>query len=232
MFLQTWERMSPIKTISQKCPFDAWSVIRSVGRCCFGSSPSLFFPNVLGVRAFETKIDNDDEFDVSPKAAAAAVGGGCQGGVPRVGGGRCAVGTESSIREQRGHRLARLILFHHKKMPNSTRPMKMETLIIFCGQYNDCDETIRGFDAAAHADWGRYYDPQNIFCGQYDCYKILELDYESFGYQQAAPTPKEIWQRWPGPGIQKIRTIRMPNPGFENYPGVRDFSRRATKNGL
>ena len=26
-------------------------------------------------------------------------------------------------------------------------------------------------------DWGTFYDPKGIFCGDYDCYKILGLDY-------------------------------------------------------
>merc|ERR1712032_1169366 len=29
-------------------------------------------------------------------------------------------------------------------------------------------------------DWGTYYDPKSIFCGEYDCYKILGFDYEDF----------------------------------------------------
>lgn len=29
-------------------------------------------------------------------------------------------------------------------------------------------------------DWGSYYDPRNVFCGKFDCYKILGFDYESF----------------------------------------------------
>jgi DnaJ homolog subfamily C member 25 len=49
------------------------------------------------------------------------------------------------------------------------------------------------FDAK-NEDWGSYYDPKNIFCGKYDCYKILGFDYESFGKQ--APTQKEITQRY------------------------------------
>jgi DnaJ homolog subfamily C member 25 len=49
------------------------------------------------------------------------------------------------------------------------------------------------FDAA-NEDWGSYYDPKNIFCGKYDCYKILGFDYESFGKQ--APSAKEITQRY------------------------------------
>lgn len=43
-------------------------------------------------------------------------------------------------------------------------------------------------------DWGTYYDPQNIFCGKYDCYKILGFDYES--YDTIKPTTKEITQRY------------------------------------
>jgi len=26
-------------------------------------------------------------------------------------------------------------------------------------------------------DWGTFYDPKDVFCGQYDCYKILGFDY-------------------------------------------------------
>ena len=29
-------------------------------------------------------------------------------------------------------------------------------------------------------DWGSYYDPKNVFCGQFDCYQILGFDYENF----------------------------------------------------
>jgi DnaJ family protein C protein 25 len=36
------------------------------------------------------------------------------------------------------------------------------------------------FNVKDHLDWGTYYDPQNIFCGKYDCYKILGLDYEEY----------------------------------------------------
>lgn len=43
-------------------------------------------------------------------------------------------------------------------------------------------------------DWGSYYDPQNVFCGKYDCYKILGFDYESFG--KVKPSKKEITQRY------------------------------------
>lgn len=36
------------------------------------------------------------------------------------------------------------------------------------------------FNVKEHLDWGSYYDPKNIFCGQYDCYAILGLNYEEY----------------------------------------------------
>ena len=30
-------------------------------------------------------------------------------------------------------------------------------------------------------DWGNFYDPNNVFCGKFDCYKILGFDYETWG---------------------------------------------------
>lgn len=42
--------------------------------------------------------------------------------------------------------------------------------------------------------WGTYYDPQNIFCGKHDCYKILGFDYEEWG--RAAPSKKELTQSY------------------------------------
>ena len=49
------------------------------------------------------------------------------------------------------------------------------------------------FDAS-NEDWGSYYDPQNVFCGKFDCYKILGFDYESFGKEH--PTTREITKRY------------------------------------
>ena len=43
-------------------------------------------------------------------------------------------------------------------------------------------------------DWGTYYDPQNIFCGSFDCYKILGFDYESFGKNH--PDTRKITKRF------------------------------------
>lgn len=49
------------------------------------------------------------------------------------------------------------------------------------------------FDAS-NTNWGSYYDPQNIFCGKYDCYKILGFDYDSFG--KSPPDTKIITKRY------------------------------------
>lgn len=38
--------------------------------------------------------------------------------------------------------------------------------------------------------WGQYYDPSNIFCGKYDCYKILGFDFETWG--KSPPSKDEL----------------------------------------
>lgn len=43
-------------------------------------------------------------------------------------------------------------------------------------------------------DWGSFYDPNNIFCGKFDCYKILCFDYETWGSDP--PTLKAITQSY------------------------------------
>jgi hypothetical protein len=50
------------------------------------------------------------------------------------------------------------------------------------------------FNIRDHTDWGTYYDPQNVFCGKFDCYKILGFDYESFGKKH--PDRKVITKRY------------------------------------
>lgn len=50
------------------------------------------------------------------------------------------------------------------------------------------------FNPQEHTNWGTYHDPKNIFCGQYDCYRILGFDYESFG--KIKPSTKEITKRY------------------------------------
>ena len=39
-------------------------------------------------------------------------------------------------------------------------------------------------------DWGSFYDPNNVFCGKFDCYKILGFDYETWGADP--PSLKDI----------------------------------------
>ncbi len=41
---------------------------------------------------------------------------------------------------------------------------------------------------------GTYYDPSNIFCGQYDCYKILGFDHLSWG--SSPPDKKDLTQSY------------------------------------
>ena len=55
------------------------------------------------------------------------------------------------------------------------------------------DEEDDNFDPN-NRDWGSYYDPQNIFCGKFDCYKILGFDYESFGKNH--PDTRKITKRF------------------------------------
>lgn len=55
------------------------------------------------------------------------------------------------------------------------------------------DEEDDNFDPN-NRDWGSYYDPQNIFCGKFDCYKILGFDYESFGKNH--PDKRKITKRF------------------------------------
>jgi len=38
------------------------------------------------------------------------------------------------------------------------------------------EETLKDEDL----DWGSFYDPKEIFCGKFDCYKILGFDYTTF----------------------------------------------------
>jgi hypothetical protein len=59
-------------------------------------------------------------------------------------------------------------------------------------QQQQPQEPKDGFNVKTHMDWGSYYDPKNIFCGKYDCYRILGFDYETFG----SPDTKVITKRY------------------------------------
>eukprot|EP00538_Stauroneis_constricta_P006808 CAMPEP_0119550818 /NCGR_PEP_ID=MMETSP1352-20130426/4268_1 /TAXON_ID=265584 /ORGANISM="Stauroneis constricta, Strain CCMP1120" /LENGTH=434 /DNA_ID=CAMNT_0007596787 /DNA_START=109 /DNA_END=1413 /DNA_ORIENTATION=- len=52
-------------------------------------------------------------------------------------------------------------------------------------------EAKEEFNVHTHTNWGTYYDPQNIFCGKYDCYRILGFDFEA-----AVPDTKLITKRY------------------------------------
>lgn len=43
--------------------------------------------------------------------------------------------------------------------------------------------------------WGTYYDPKEIFCGKYDCYKILGFDHELWG-REGPPDIKNITKNY------------------------------------
>ena len=45
-------------------------------------------------------------------------------------------------------------------------------------------------------DWGSFYDPNNVFCGKYDCYKILGFDHETWGANP--PSLKDITKSYRG----------------------------------
>ena len=69
------------------------------------------------------------------------------------------------------------------------------------------------FDAASHFDWGTYYDPKNVFCGQYDCYGILGFDYENFDREK--PSKKMITKRY--------RSLsRHWHPDKSKHPGAKE----------
>lgn len=45
-------------------------------------------------------------------------------------------------------------------------------------------------------DWGSFYDPNKVFCGEYDCYKILGFDHMTWG--RAPPSLKDITKSYRG----------------------------------
>jgi len=46
------------------------------------------------------------------------------------------------------------------------------------------------------ADWGSFYDPNNVFCGEFDCYKILGFNYETWGSKP--PSLRDITKGYRG----------------------------------
>ena len=54
------------------------------------------------------------------------------------------------------------------------------------------EEEEPAYLSADPEQWGTYYDPQQEFCGKFDCYRILGFDFETFG----SPDQKLITKRY------------------------------------
>ena len=62
---------------------------------------------------------------------------------------------------------------------------------------------------AQEEDWGSFYDPKGVFCGEFDCYKILGLDH----YDK--PTTKDI--------TKNFRSLsRVWHPDKNRQKGAKD----------
>lgn len=73
------------------------------------------------------------------------------------------------------------------------------------------EEEEPAFLAAEPDQWGTYYDPQQEFCGKFDCYRILGFDYETFG----SPDTKEITKRY-------RRLSRKWHPDKSKHPKAKE----------
>mmetsp|Transcript_11411 Transcript_11411/g.20837 ORF Transcript_11411/g.20837 Transcript_11411/m.20837 type:complete len:403 (-) Transcript_11411:981-2189(-) len=60
----------------------------------------------------------------------------------------------------------------------------------------EAEEQARLYEATRTMDWGSYYDPKGEFCGSYDCYKILGIDYYETMENGAMPSRSEITKRY------------------------------------
>jgi len=67
------------------------------------------------------------------------------------------------------------------------------------------------FLKAEPEQWGTYYDPQQEFCGKFDCYRILGFDFESFG----SPDQKVITKRY-------RRISRKWHPDKSKHPKAKE----------
>lgn len=84
----------------------------------------------------------------------------------------------------------------HSTMPRSRHSITYTILLLLIASLHptNADETTESEPQTKpvnpDTDWGSFYDPKNVFCGKYDCYKILGFDYFSWG--DAPPSHKEI----------------------------------------
>lgn len=56
-----------------------------------------------------------------------------------------------------------------------------------------CWDTLNTSEAP-EKNWGTYYDPKGVFCGDYDCYRILGFCYDEWG--RKPPTTRELTQSY------------------------------------
>jgi len=76
----------------------------------------------------------------------------------------------------------------------SVRPLLLVSILLLgLTGYSKASDTNDNYETP-EKHWGTYYDPSNIFCGEYDCYKILGFDFETWG--TSPPTRKEITQSY------------------------------------
>lgn len=76
----------------------------------------------------------------------------------------------------------------------STILLSFVTLIVTADSDVDSNETTKEEPIEfPEQHWGQYYDPSNEFCGEYDCYKILGFDFETW---TKSPTKKQLTQSY------------------------------------
>mmetsp|Transcript_19884 Transcript_19884/g.29334 ORF Transcript_19884/g.29334 Transcript_19884/m.29334 type:complete len:388 (+) Transcript_19884:167-1330(+) len=62
------------------------------------------------------------------------------------------------------------------------------------GASNEDADADNNTHAFPEKQWGSYYDPSNVFCGKYDCYKILGFDFEQWG--KSPPDKNDLTQSY------------------------------------
>lgn len=72
--------------------------------------------------------------------------------------------------------------------------------MVYADENSSADADANGEEASEkkyefpEKNWGTYYDPSKVFCGQYDCYKILGFDHLSWG--SSPPDKKDLTQSY------------------------------------
>lgn len=82
------------------------------------------------------------------------------------------------------------------------------------------------------ADWGSFYDPNNVFCGQHDCYKILGFDFLNWGsdppsLKDITKSYRSLSRRW-HPDKNKAKGAREKFVAIAKaYEILTDFEKRS-----